>query len=277
MAMNPFRERQTLRWQEAERRRITAELATDQKRQWLPTRLWRNAASVWKAIVAAILGTASVIVVAVVVIDALVAQTISVQPLTVPKSVAEAGFTADVAALRLRDAINQLIVQAKTSMPHREITQQADVVDAVVLSGVSVQTLAARFGIKRHQNLSGEFTTENGVLFLTLRLDGKPFFASAQGADRERPVDLLADAARAALRATQPYIFAVLVYDSDRSLSLSIAESIIATSPIGSLETRYARNLKGNVLRDLGRRDEAMAEYKAAIALDPTIAIPPAN
>jgi hypothetical protein len=136
-----------------------------------------------------------------------------VQPLSVPKPVAEAGFTADVAALRLRDVINNLAAQARTSMPHREIKQQADVVDVVVPTvGLSVQTLTAKvrtlFGVKRRQTISGEFTMESGLLYLTLRLDGKLFFTSPKGADRERPVDLLAEGAGAARRATQPSIFA---------------------------------------------------------------------
>jgi tetratricopeptide (TPR) repeat protein len=84
----------------------------------------------------------------------------------------------------------------------------------------------------------------------------------------------LAEGAGAALRATQPYIFAVLVYDSDKSLSFSIAETIIATSPKRSLEARYAHILRGAVLRNLGRGDEAMAEYEVAIALDPKYAYP---
>ena len=143
-------------------------------------------------------------------------RTLPVQPLSVPRSVAEAGFTAEIAAVRLRDAITDLAGQAKTSAPRRKIMQQADLVDVVVPTiGISVQSLAAQFrtflGIKRRQTISGEVTTEGGLLFLTLRLDG------TRGVDRERPAELLADAARAALRATQPYIFAVLVYDSDKS------------------------------------------------------------
>jgi hypothetical protein len=274
--MNPFRERQALRWQEAERRRIAAALTIDQTRQRLPMRRWRHWASVWKGIVAAVISLsaiASVILIAAVFIDSLVGRTISVQPLLVPKPVAEAGFTAEVAVLRLRDAINNLVAQAKTSMPHREIMQQADILDVVVPTvGLSVQTLAAEvrifLGIKRRHNISGEFMVESGSTYLTLRLDGKPFFTSPKGADRERPIDLLAEGAGAALRATQPYIFAVLVYDSDKNLSFSIAETIIATSPKKSLEARYAHILRGAVLRNLGRRDEAMAEYKAVIVLD---------
>jgi tetratricopeptide (TPR) repeat protein len=280
--MNPFRERQALRWQEAERRRIAAAPTTDRTRQRLPMRLWRHGASVWKGIVAAVISlsaTASIILVVAVFIDSLVGRTISVQPLSVPRPVAEAGFTAEVAALRLRDAINNLAAQAKTSMPHREIMQQADILDVVVPTvGLSVQTLAAEvrtfLGIKRRQNISGEFAVGSGSIYLTLRLDGEPFFTSPKGADRERPVDLLAEGAGAALRATQPYIFAVLVYDSDKSLSFSIAETIIATSPKRSLEVGYAHILRGAVLGDLGRGDEAMAEYKVAIALDPKYAYP---
>ena len=150
--MNPFRERQMLRWQEIERRRIAGDVAT---RQRGPARLWRGIVLVWKAVVAGILSVLAaipVILAVAVFIKALAEQTDSVQPLSVPKSVAEAGFTADVASLRLRDAINQLIEQAKTYwpppqilMPYQEILRQADVMDVVVPTvGISVQTLAAQ-------------------------------------------------------------------------------------------------------------------------------------
>ena len=70
-----------------------------------------------------------------------------------------------------------------TSMPHREIMQQADILDVVVPTvGLSVQTLAAEvrifLGIKRRQNISGEFTVESGSTYLTLRLEYKGKSAS---------------------------------------------------------------------------------------------------
>jgi tetratricopeptide (TPR) repeat protein len=156
--------------------------------------------------------------------------------------------------------------------------QQADLMDVVVPSvGISVQKLftwiGSYFKNKRHRNISGEFTIENGLLFLTLRLDGRPFYTSPQGADRDRPANLLADAAAEALHTTVPYFFAVLRSDSDPSLSLRITNSIITASP-GSLEAKFAHNLRGNILLEFGKREEAKTEFEEALAIDPNFAFP---
>ncbi len=120
MAINPFRERQLLRLQEVERKRIAAEAAKDQPRQRLSTRLSNAATSTWKVIAAAMVGltvTASAVVFVAVFFEALAEKTLIVRALPVPKVVAEAGFTPDVAALRLRDTIEDLVTQAHTSVP----------------------------------------------------------------------------------------------------------------------------------------------------------------
>jgi tetratricopeptide (TPR) repeat protein len=105
-------------------------------------------------------------------------------------------------------------------------------------------------------------------------LNGRQFFSVQKGVSQERLADLLVDAAHASLRMTQPYIFAVLVYDHDKELALKTAESIIASSSFGSRDILAARRLKEVALTALGRWDEAITEYKAAIALDPKDAHP---
>jgi tetratricopeptide (TPR) repeat protein len=117
---------------------------------------------------------------------------------------------------------------------------------------------------------------------VNLRLDGKPFFLSENGLVEERIEDLIMTAARASLRETQPYSFGVLAYmEGNQDLALIAADSIIAhpvkcTGFYIQLTYQYycrdivsAHILKGAVLADLARQEEAMAELKVAVALDP--------
>src|SRR5947208_3055575 len=127
----------------------------------------------------------------------------------------EAGLTADVAALRLKDEINGLAEKTSTFDKNRvdknrEIIPSAELPDIVVPGvGISVQTLAAQIsnflGIKNRHKITGEFVTRAGQIFVNLRLDERPFFS--EGLAEGRMDDLLMTAARASLRITQPYSF----------------------------------------------------------------------
>jgi Flp pilus assembly protein TadD len=202
---------------------------------------------------------------------ALWGQTISIQPLSVPKLVAENGFTPDVIASKLRDVINTMLSQARSPKKYREITQQNELPDIVVPSvGISVQALAAKvhtfLGITRRQNITGELATQGGLLFLSLRLNEKIFFTNQKGVDLNRLDDLMADAGRAVLDVTQPSALGRVLYQLGRR-----DEAMAEYEKASELDPKDAapHNGLGNVLADLGRRDEAMAEYKKASELDP--------
>ncbi len=271
--MRPARERQPFRRREAEQQR-----PTPAPRLW--DRLLRYADLAWTGSLR-LSATASLTVVIAFFVIALTDRSITIEPLSVPKTLAEQGFTATVAARVLRDAITTLAGTAKTTLLPHTTVQSTDLPDITIPTiGISVQTLATQLrhflGITSHQTLSGEITRQGDRLFLALRLNGSPFFASpaAAGADPEYPGTLFADAARAALRQTQPYIFAALVQDTDKPLALAVVDSIIQNSSTGIKQTAFALNLKGFILRDLHRFAEATAAFQAAIKLDPRFAWP---
>jgi predicted negative regulator of RcsB-dependent stress response len=298
VVLNPYRERQALRWQESERRRAAVKedgFRTPLRRM---TRIWLLTKLSWKAIIAGSLGliTAAFSVgVAALLVQLLFEQGTIIQPLSVPKSMAEAGFTPDVAAVRLRDAVGDVFLLGRTSVlrlltTSREnpvlvaatVMASSDTQDFVVPTiGVSVQALAAQLrqllNIHNRRSITGEFTIKNGLLVLNLRMDGVAFFATTNGVDRERPADLLGDAARAILGKEDPFTFAVLNAGADKDRLLAFTESLMVSSPDESWEGRFARSLRANLLSDLGRRDEAIAEYKTAIRLDPQDASAHAN
>jgi tetratricopeptide (TPR) repeat protein len=101
---------------------------------------------------------------------------------------------------------------------------------------------------------------------------------------------LLTDAARASLRNTLPYSFGALVYSEDKiDLAFDVADSIITLSnkcetlfmqliyQVGCYDVVGAHNLKGLVLRGRGQRDEAIAEFRKAIEIDPKLAAAHSN
>ena len=65
-----------------------------------------------------------------------------IAPIAVPRTLAEAGYTADVAAQRLHDALNKVVEVASEKGPR--VALQADLPNVVVPGvGLSLETIAA--------------------------------------------------------------------------------------------------------------------------------------
>jgi hypothetical protein len=131
MVFNPFRGRQRLRWEESERQRIAVKPK--------PPSIASKLATAWKVVLSFVV-TAAVILVVVSTAVSAFNGTITLEPISTPKTMSEAGLTANVAALRLRDAIEVVAIkfaQAGESLP--DIVQKTDLPDITVPNiGISV-------------------------------------------------------------------------------------------------------------------------------------------
>jgi lipoprotein NlpI len=210
---------------------------------------------------------------------ALTEKTIAIAPISVPKMLAESGYTADVAAQRLHDALNKVVKDAHTRKEGPNVALQADLPSIVVPTiGLSLETIAADirtfFHIARRSNISGELTIAQKQLWLRLRINGQDFFTSPNGVDPERPNDLLAAAAEKVYELADPYIAAASLSQGDPGKCLEIARRIIAHRPETDQSVPWAHNLVGLVLSAQHNTDEAIAEYRKAIELDPRFANP---
>ena len=161
---------------------------------------------------------------------------ISVAPISVPKDLAESGYSPDVAAERLQSALNDIIKRAHSSKSQGpEITMQADLPSIVVPStALSTETIAAQirslFHIVSRSNVSGEITIVDKKLWLRLRMNGRDLYTSPSGSDLERPDDLFPLAAQKIFEETDPYILATFLADADPGKSLELASRIISRS-----------------------------------------------
>jgi tetratricopeptide (TPR) repeat protein len=206
---------------------------------------------------------------------ALTKETIVIAPIAVPRTLAEAGYTADVAAQRLHDALNKVVEVASEKGPR--VALQADLPNVVVPAvGLSLETIAADiralFHITGRWNISGELTIAQRQLRLRLRMNGQDIYRSPNGVDPERPDDLLAPAAE---KLADPYTYAEFLAKRYPRKSLEIARRIITDGPEKSVP--LAHNLAGNILLDQHKTDEAIADYRKAIELDPHYAWPHNN
>ena len=130
---------------------------------WLLSLKWIDAT---KRITAIILTLGSTILIALIL--ALIAQgvfanTISIQAITVPKALEERGFTAEVAAQRLRDAMTEFVRGANARMKGTDIELQSDepniIVPAVNLSlDTIISALRTFFRSSARRNISGDIT-----------------------------------------------------------------------------------------------------------------------
>jgi Flp pilus assembly protein TadD len=254
--------------------------------------IWQRIASssqligvIWNAVATFVLQLAGILAFALIGVllwKALTQKTIAIAPISVPKTVAESGYTADVAAQRLRDALNKVVEDAKTRKNGPEVALQADLPSIVVPTiGLSLETVAADirtfFHIPGRWNISGELTITQKQLWLRLRMNGRDFYTSANGVDPERPDDLLAPAAEKVYELADPYIAAASLRYRDPDKSLVIARRIIADGPETDQSVPWAHNLVGNIISDQHKDEEAITEYRKAIELDPHYAAPHNN
>jgi hypothetical protein len=156
----------------------------------LPKRSWFAKAGDWllalkwiratKRITAIILTLGSAILIALVlalVVRGLFANTISIRAITVPKALEERGFTAEVAAQRLRDAMTEYVRGANARMQGTDIELRSDepniVLPAVNLSlDTVISALRTFFRSSARRNISGDITDSESKLWLRLPLNG---------------------------------------------------------------------------------------------------------
>lgn len=203
---------------------------------------------------------------------------ITIQPISVPKDLAERGFTPEVMASRLRDGANEIIIEVNSNYSHRDFMELSDLLDLTVpKAGISIHTLAVQvrslLGLRPRASISGEVSFEDGHLTVLLRNNGHLFFTSTKGADPQKPKDLFQDAAQALLEETQPYFLGAWLESRDSAASLRICSRIISDPNKDNEEVAQAYNLEGIILDELNRRDEAVADLKKAIEYDPNVAL----
>ena len=244
-------------------------------RQW-----WERAALFWRWIVKVVLNLVaclSFLVIVALLYEIVTRQSIVIEPISVPQVLASNGYTPDVAARRLRDALQRYHEQAKTKMPsglalHSE--QPNFVVPTVGLSSEAITTfIRTFFGSTRERNISGEFTIVEHQLRLRLRTSGAEFYTSADGASPENPDRLLETAAPNIFDVTEPYVVAAMQYGVDPETGFKKAEEIVARWPSSNQNVVWSYILMGEFFRDRSDHDSAIMRYNEAINHNPKVAV----
>ena len=204
----------------------------------------------------------------------LLRRTVSIDPLSVPKNVAERGYTGQIAAAHLRAAILKITEQASIPVLGADVSLHAEAPDIVIPKlGIPLDAIASvartLFGTKRWRSISGEFVEQDKLLWLTLRINGRDFYTAPQGVNPDRPDEAIEAAALAVLGATSPVIVAAWKARSDGDAGLALAARIIKDLPEKSQDVLWAYILTGAILIDRKQHEIAEKACLEAIRIDP--------
>jgi tetratricopeptide (TPR) repeat protein len=222
-------------------------------------------------------------------------HTLIIESVSVPKQYADAGITSDVIANRIKDAVDAIEVNTKTSMHKDRVGMRSDELSApdVEVPGTKlglrsvIEMIRAIFpSVAQSTNVGGEITlslprmtstsaNDQGTASLTIRFKrgsdtGEPIVMSASGNDVQA---LAQNAAEAILREINPYVLAVYRYHhGDAESALKLAEGTAGDLTLNTRHRAAAFNLCGLILDDYGKRNEAIAAYRKSVELDPKFA-----
>jgi len=246
---------------------------TDRRHWWEAANRW------WTFAIKGVLGLAAILTFAVITnlfYEALFRRSVVIEPISVPKDLEAAGYTPDVAALHLLNAINKYAAHARTSGAGPKLVLHKDEADFVLPNvGLSFKAVVAQIRrfvpIGGSQNISGDITRVDGKLRLRLLKNEVVIHESSEGAAEKNLKalkTLFDDAALGVFAATQPYFEAVANSEKNPEVAFELAKRIIADRPSGE-DVVWARNLLGLLLLRRGRLDEkadgAVAEFKRVI------------
>jgi tetratricopeptide (TPR) repeat protein len=214
---------------------------------------------------------ATVAVLVVVLVRELTRRQIEIQPIAVPPTMVQAGYSPEVSALRLQDAINRVAdTAADAGAAKLPIYSHSEVPDIVVPQvGMSMSTVAAYlhrfFGYSPRTAITGEFTGPDRGLRLLLRLDGQVIFRSFDDVSADHPEEAFRQAAEAVMREISPYSAALAKYDTDPVVVTDAADSIVHRYPAADENVGWAHVLRGLHRYDGLQYSAAETEFREAL------------
>ncbi len=225
-----------------------------------------------------LIGTALFVAVVVVLVQTVDQRTIVIQAIDVPESLADDGYTAEVAAKRLRDTLRKYVDDANTRMKSPNLALHGDVLQFVVPTvGLSFESIVAWvrtfFRRENRMNISGEFIFTESKLKLRLRKNATVIYTTPSTINSTNPDDLFADAAQTVFTVTEPYYVLVALSHRNPEKALDAAQQIIAAESPFSANTAWAHNLIGTIWFKKRKITKAMEEYQNAVTADPKFAL----
>jgi tetratricopeptide (TPR) repeat protein len=208
-----------------------------------------------------------------------------IEPIAVPKALADSGYTPEVAGNRLHDALDVLqklvdaepessivdAANAANSTLARTTAERDELPDFVVPQlGLSVNAIVSIIRRITHYNdggkvISGELIFRDKYA-LRLRVDGEEVFNS--GYDSDNPDDLLDRAAPEIISRLWPANGAAVLYRTNPDQALRDAEDIIATFKPTDPNVWKAYRLRGVDFAEHDKFDEAEKMFRHAISLN---------
>ncbi len=204
----------------------------------------------------------------------------TIEPISVPKALADNGYTPEVAGHRLRDALNSYASRSRIDPSSDDtnsnlnldlnIADRDEVPDFVVPQlGLSLNAIVSSIRSVLHSRsgptISGEVIFQDKYA-LRIRIDGAQVYSS--GFDSGNPDELMAKAASAVMEKIKPFLNAIVLYRENPEQSLLKAEEIIASLRASDVNVQWAYILKGNAALDKDKFADAEQMYRKAISLN---------
>jgi tetratricopeptide (TPR) repeat protein len=206
--------------------------------------------------------------------QAVTAAAIEVLPISVPESLAKQGYTSEAVTLQLREALLDLVKEAKTSKSTANVVKQDDELTvALPQTGISLDTIAAQirahFGVGNWWKVSGNIESDGDNLTLDISLEGEKEYKKIIVSESIHSVgELFSSAALSIYQVIDPYVVAASFMDKNPEKSIELAHQIIAMYPASDVNVAWAHILVSAVSQD---PHEEVREAAAAIALQPNI------
>ena len=215
-----------------------------------------------------------VLVLCIIVIQGLTQHATVIDPISVPRDLADSGYTSEVASHRLRDAVTGFMRGVNSHMSNPDIALHGDLPRVVVPAvGISLDAIVASIRSlvrgTRSRTVSGEIVAQDKQYWLRLRLDGREIYSSKVGAALNKPDDLFVEAVPALLKNIKPYFVAVSLRHQDPEAAMKFIEEILPKLARDDEDLPWFYNQRGLILR--ARKDYAAAEadLMTAIRLNP--------
>jgi tetratricopeptide (TPR) repeat protein len=254
---------------------------TESSNQKAEKHWWEVANRWWSLTIKGILGFATfsaAIFIMLLFYGVLFHRLVVILPISVTKDMEEKGYTPDVTASHLRDAMNRYVVDARTSAAGSGLALHSDLPDFVVPTvGLSFEAIVGQIRtflrIERRQNISGEITSVDQKLRLRLRKNTEVIHESREGVDAKDLEALFDQAAPIVFAATDPYFEAVHKVDENPEAARDLAKMIIADRPPSDWNVVWAHSLLGLLHDQKNNTNSAVEEYGWAFEHKPGFAI----